>query len=120
MNVIKFAAVAAIAVFALSGASIAADAKKTAVVAKSKCDLTMEGKAGANQVAFTITPAGESMTYNWTVSAGSISSGQGTNAITVDVTGLTKGQNVTATAEVDGLDASCKGKATLSSTTELQ
>ncbi len=29
-----------------------------------------------------------SLTYNWSVSAGTISSGQGTSAITVDTTGV--------------------------------
>jgi hypothetical protein len=45
-------------------------------------------------------------TYNWTVSAGTISSGQGTSAITVDTTGL-DGQSVTATVELGGIDPSC-------------
>jgi hypothetical protein len=46
------------------------------------------------------------VTYNWSVSAGTISSGQGTSSITVDTTGL-GGQSVTATVEVGGLDPSC-------------
>jgi len=46
------------------------------------------------------------VTYNWTVSAGTISSGQGTSTITVDTTGL-GGQSVTATLEVGGLDPAC-------------
>lgn len=41
------------------------------------------------------------VTYNWTVSAGSITSGQGTPSITVDTTGLS-GQEVTATVEIGG------------------
>lgn len=41
------------------------------------------------------------VTYNWTVSAGSITSGQGTPSITVDTAGLT-GQEVTATVEIGG------------------
>src|SRR3989440_6796531 len=45
-------------------------------------------------------------TYNWTVSAGTITSGQGTSAITVDTKGL-GGQTVTATVEVGGVDPSC-------------
>ena len=47
-----------------------------------------------------------SVTYNWSVSAGTISSGQGTSSITVDTTGL-GGQTVTATVELGGLDPSC-------------
>jgi hypothetical protein len=47
-----------------------------------------------------------SETYNWTVSAGTISSGQGTNSITVDTKGL-GGQSVTATVEIGGVDPTC-------------
>lgn len=46
------------------------------------------------------------VTYNWSVSAGTISSGQGTSSITVDTKGL-GGQTVTATVEVGGLAAAC-------------
>jgi len=45
-------------------------------------------------------------TYNWTVSAGTISSGQGTPSITVD-TANTAGQSITATVELGGFDPSC-------------
>jgi hypothetical protein len=45
-------------------------------------------------------------TFNWTVSAGTISSGQGTSSITVDTTGI-GGQTVTATVDVGGFDRSC-------------
>jgi hypothetical protein len=48
-----------------------------------------------------------SLTYNWTVSAGTISSGQGTSSITVDTAGLAGGSSVTATVTVGGLDPSC-------------
>lgn len=48
-----------------------------------------------------------SVTYNWTVSAGSITSGQGTPSITVDTAGLA-GQTVTATVDIGGdLCADC-------------
>lgn len=50
---------------------------------------------------------GASVTYNWTVSAGTISSGQGTPSITVDTTGLAASSNVTATVDIGGLDAGC-------------
>ena len=46
------------------------------------------------------------VTYNWSVSAGTISSGQGTSSITVSTDGL-GGQTVTATVELGGLDPSC-------------
>jgi len=45
------------------------------------------------------------VTYNWTVSAGTISGGQGASSITVDTAGLA-GQTVTATLELGGLDPS--------------
>jgi hypothetical protein len=47
-----------------------------------------------------------SVTYNWSVSAGSISSGQGTPSITIDTAGL-GGQTVTATVEIGGLPPEC-------------
>jgi hypothetical protein len=52
--------------------------------------------------------SGLSLTYNWSVSAGTISSGQGTSTITVDTTGL-GGQTVTATVSLGGADPSCTG-----------
>jgi hypothetical protein len=50
--------------------------------------------------------ADANVTYNWSVSAGTITGGQGTNSITVDTAGL-GGQTVTATVELGGLDPSC-------------
>lgn len=46
-------------------------------------------------------------TYNWTVSAGAISSGQGTSAIEVDVSELHNNEIVTATVELGGFDPNC-------------
>jgi hypothetical protein len=54
-----------------------------------------------------------SITYNWSVSAGTISSGQGTSSITVDTAGL-GGQTVTATVEIGGLDPACSRTASCS------
>ena len=62
-------------------------------------------------------PEGMSATYNWSVSAGTITSGQGTSSITVDTAGL-GGQSVTATVSVGGLDPSCS--ATSSCTTNVR
>jgi hypothetical protein len=53
------------------------------------------------------------VTYNWSVSAGTISSGQGTSSITVDTAGL-GGQTVTATVELGGLDPACSRTASCS------
>ena len=44
--------------------------------------------------------------YNWTVSAGTIITGQGTNTIKVDTTGLA-GQTVRATLSIDGYNLEC-------------
>jgi hypothetical protein len=46
-------------------------------------------------------------TYNWSVSAGAISSGQGTPTIIVDTTEVSAGQSITASAELGGYDRSC-------------
>jgi hypothetical protein len=57
-------------------------------------------------------------TYNWSVSAGTITSGQGTSSITVDTTGA-GGQSVTATVSIGGADPSCTGT-TASCTTGIK
>jgi len=65
-------------------------------------------------ITFTASGAGDmNVTYNWSVSAGTISSGQGTSSITVDSTSL-GGQTVTATVELGGLDPSCSRTASCS------
>lgn len=46
-------------------------------------------------------------TYNWTVSNGSIDSGQGTVAIKLDLSGITDNSTVTATVDVGGYDREC-------------
>jgi hypothetical protein len=64
-----------------------------------------------------VTPAGN-VTYNWSVSAGTISSGQGTSSITVDTNGV-GGQTVTATVELGGLDPSCTKTASSSTSVKV-
>ena len=64
-----------------------------------------------NPVTFTASVSNDSgltLTYNWSVSAGTISSGQGTSTITVDTANL-GGQTVTATVSLGGADPSCTG-----------
>ena len=51
-------------------------------------------------------PSDITPTFNWTVSAGSIKSGQGTSTIVVDTTG-TGGQTITATVDVGGFSREC-------------
>ncbi len=58
-------------------------------------------------ITFTASVSGDmNVTYNWSVSAGTISGGQGTSSISVDTASL-GGQTVTATVELGGLDPSC-------------
>jgi hypothetical protein len=69
----------------------------------------------ATSVKFTAETSGAAidakLSYNWTVSAGTIESGQGTSSITVDTTGLA-GISVEATVQVTGLPEACAGKST--------
>ena len=53
------------------------------------------------------------LTFNWTVSAGKITSGQGTGSITLDKTGF-GGQAFTATVKVGGLPQECPNEASCS------
>jgi hypothetical protein len=53
------------------------------------------------------------LTFNWTLSAGKITSGQGTPSISVDTSGF-EGQTFTATVEVGGFDKACANQASCS------
>ena len=64
-------------------------------------------------ITFSASVSAPSVTYNWSVSAGTITGGQGTSSITVDTAGL-GGQTVTATVEVGGLAAACTRTASCS------
>lgn len=57
-------------------------------------------------------PANTKAVYNWTVSAGTIISGQGTDTIKVDTTN-TGGEAVTATLSVGGYNLDCTASCTL-------
>lgn len=60
---------------------------------------------GGESMTFTVNVSGgtaENITYNWTVSAGTIESGQGTPSITVRTTPEMAGSNVTATVDIGG------------------
>ncbi len=74
--------------------------------------LSVSGPSGLTKpgesMTFVASVSGGDVTYNWSVSAGTISSGQGTSSITVDTTGLARGSNVTATVEIGGLCAECQ------------
>jgi PKD domain len=72
-------------------------------------------------VTFTANYSGSgNVTYNWSVSAGTISSGQGTSSITVDTANL-GGQTVTATVEIGGdIDPACPRTASCTTPIEAE
>lgn len=59
------------------------------------------------------------VTYNWTVSAGTITSGQGTSAITVATNADLAGDTITATVEARGFCETCPQSLTGSSSGEV-
>ena len=71
---------------------------------------TVSGPSGVTNpgdaMTFTASAASDS-TYNWSVSAGTIESGQGTPIITVRTTSEMAGSNVTATVDIGGSDPAC-------------
>ncbi|HEY0457651.1 MAG TPA: hypothetical protein VGC97_00785 [Pyrinomonadaceae bacterium] len=75
-----------------------------------ECPTTFDVSGGGvvnpgDTMTFTATVSGgtaNDITYNWTVSAGTIVSGQGTPSITVGGTEALEGQNITATVEIGG------------------
>lgn len=79
--------------------------------------LTVEGPSGltnpGESMTFVANVSGGSgsVTYNWTVSAGTISSGQGTSSITVSTAGLEPGSNVTASVDIGDGGCGCPGTA---------
>jgi hypothetical protein len=94
---------------------------KTITVAECRCvqvcvcpTLDVTGPAGITAPGETMTftanvsgGSGEAVTYNWTVSAGTIIEGQGTPAIRVATTPEMAGGNVTATVTISNICADC-------------
>jgi hypothetical protein len=88
------------------------------------CDcgtLDVSGPSGittpGDAMTFTATVSGgPSVTYNWSVSAGSIESGQGTSSIVVRTTKEMANSNITATVELGGTDPACHCQTTDSET----
>src|SRR5215216_1276750 len=76
------------------------------IYAGEKLTFTADVQGGDRQV----TP-----TYNWTVSAGSIESGQGTPTIEVSTSEVAADSTVTATVDVGGFDRGCGYGSTASS-----
>ena len=81
------------------------------------CDcatLTVNGPAGitnpGSTMTFTANLSGGTqgdVTYNWSVSSGTIVSGQGTPSIVVETTSEMAGGNVKATVDIGGIDPAC-------------
>ncbi|HEX8846212.1 MAG TPA: hypothetical protein VF791_16305 [Pyrinomonadaceae bacterium] len=69
-------------------------------------DVIQQGQPATVSVNVTGGNPNASYTYNWSVSGGSISGGQGTPSITIDTTGA-GGQTITATVNIGGIDPSC-------------
>lgn len=55
-------------------------------------------------------------TYNWTISASTIESGQGTSTIEVSTSELSDGGTITATVDVGGFDRSCSTSSSCTTT----
>ena len=84
--------------------------------------LSINGPSGVTTAGqsmnFTATSSGD-VTYNWSVSAGTISSGQGTSSVMVDTTGLAPGSSVTATVEIGNANMCAECPKVQSATAEL-
>lgn len=112
---LRFVAPSLIVAFALlvgAGASSASKQQKqttpsTCPVVRVSCPDSVKEKV---PVTFTADVSGGdpnvTPTFNWTVSAGTISSGQGTSSITVDTEGV-GGQTITATVDIGGFERAC-------------
>ncbi|HEX8291947.1 MAG TPA: hypothetical protein VF570_09345 [Pyrinomonadaceae bacterium] len=72
-------------------------------------DAGMPGAPATFTVNIGDAPDDARLTFHWVVSAGTISSGQGTTSITVDTTGIPRG--LTAAVDVKGLPESCPDSA---------
>jgi len=87
--------------------------------------LTISGPAGITAPGETMTfnaSASGDVTFNWTVSSGTIESGQGTPSITVRTTKEMSGSNVTATVQIAGPivdDPACNCLKTASETASI-
>jgi len=92
------------------------------------CDcgsLSVSGPSGVTNpgdtMTFTANKTGSGdFTYNWSVSAGTIESGQGTPSIVVRTTSAMAGSNVTATVNVGGTDPTCNCQKEASDTAGVQ
>ncbi|MGI9107253.1 MAG: Ig-like domain-containing protein [Pyrinomonadaceae bacterium] len=81
-----------------------------------ECPTSLTQAGGTVTFNATVGASNAQLTYNWTVDRGTIASGQGTNSITVDTTGVAGAQDVTATVTVGGLAANCGATASCRTT----
>jgi len=86
--------------------AVCTDCKPPCPVVSVSCPSEVDAGAPATFTASVGDAGAMNLTYNWSVSAGTISSGQGTSAITVDTTGV-GGSTITATVELGGVDPAC-------------
>ncbi len=89
--------------------------------------ISVSGPAGVTSpggtMTFTANVSGgsqPSVTYNWSVSSGEITSGQGTPSINVAVPTDMSGGNITATVDVGGTDPACNCTTTASETAPVE
>jgi hypothetical protein len=111
----------AVICFSLMSLSISAPAQQSPAikcpVVTVECPTNILGPGEPFTITANVTDIDPSLNliYNWSVSAGTITGGQGTPTITLDTTGIS-GQTMTATVEVTGLDATCANTASCTRT----
>ncbi|MBL8781842.1 MAG: hypothetical protein JNL06_12980 [Alphaproteobacteria bacterium] len=92
-----------------NAAAAIATVANTSIAAKVSCPaFKVTGTVGSGDVVFSVKPAPDGLTYNWSVSAGTIISGQNSKSITVFPGDLPSGTIIAASLEIRGLDPSCK------------
>ena len=106
-------------IFAAFAVVVGFGAQPSSGAAKACPNFTIKAQAADGDMMFFVEPAKDGLTYNWSLSAGTINSGQGTSTIVVATTGIPTGENVTATVEIGGLKASCAKEATLSASAKV-
>jgi len=105
-------------IIAILVASNSVHAQKCPTVRVTSPDIVKEGQALMFTANITGGDPNVSPTYNWSISAGTISSGQGTSSITVDTKGL-GGQSATATVDLGGYDRSCSSYASSTASVDM-
>ncbi|HEX5706848.1 MAG TPA: hypothetical protein VFX96_06115 [Pyrinomonadaceae bacterium] len=99
---------ALVALAALCGPDVRAHARQTCPSVSIECpDTFREGEELSFRVVVADADPSLALTYEWSVSTGTITGGQGTASITVDATGF-EGRGVTATVSVGGLPEGCE------------